>query len=105
MSTLGHERLTRIRRDGNRLLIAGHPAADLVAMAGGSPCYVYDREALSERVGHWRALMPEGLSLHYAIKANPMPALVAHMASQVDGLDVASLQEMQVALSSGKSAE
>ena len=100
-----HERLQRIARDGNRLSIAGHCAADLVAMVGGSPCYVYDRQALSERVGQWREVMPAGLSLHYAIKANPMPAVVAHMASQVDGLDVASLREMQVALSSGKSAE
>jgi diaminopimelate decarboxylase len=105
MSKPRHERLARIPRQANRLLIAGHSATDLVAMAGGSPCYVYDREALSERVGEWRAVMPQGLSLHYAIKANPMPALVAHMASQVDGLDVASLKEMQVALSSGKSAE
>jgi diaminopimelate decarboxylase len=28
-------------------------------------------------------------ALHFSIKANPMPALVQHMAGLVDGLDVA----------------
>ena len=39
--------------------------------------------------------------LHYAMKANPMPALVAHMARRVDGLDVASAGELRVALDAG----
>ena len=37
-------------------------------------------------------------NLHYAIKANPMPALVRHMAQLVDGLDVASGRELAAAL-------
>ncbi|MDV3243246.1 MAG: pyridoxal-dependent decarboxylase, exosortase A system-associated [Methylocaldum sp.] len=36
--------------------------------------------------------------MHYAIKANPMPAVVQHLAGLVDGLDVASAGEMKVAL-------
>jgi diaminopimelate decarboxylase len=48
-----------------------------------------------------RRHLPAGLKLHYAIKANPMPALVRHLAQQVDGLDVASAGELRVALASG----
>ena len=99
-----HHRLQTLFAKDNRLLIAGRTANELVAITGSSPCYVYDRSALSDRVRQFRELMPEALKLHYAIKANPMPALVAHMAQLVDGLDVASHQEMLVALGSGVSA-
>jgi diaminopimelate decarboxylase len=48
-----------------------------------------------------RKSLPRGVHLHYAIKANPMPAVVAHLARLVDGLDVASGREMQIALDAG----
>ena len=35
-------------------------------------------------------MLPPEVQLHYAMKANPMPALVGFMARLVDGLDVAS---------------
>jgi diaminopimelate decarboxylase len=35
------------------------------------------------------------------MKANPMPALVCHMARLVDGIDVASGGELKVALDAG----
>ncbi|MGB0359908.1 MAG: pyridoxal-dependent decarboxylase, exosortase A system-associated [Endozoicomonas sp.] len=100
----GHHRLQTLSPKNNQLLIAGRTANELVAIAGSSPCYVYDRVALSNRVQQFREVMPETLKLHYAIKANPMPELVAHMAQLVDGLDIASHHEMLVALGSGISA-
>ena len=48
-----------------------------------------------------RAALPREISLHYAMKANPMPALVAHMVGRVDGIDVASGRELRVALDAG----
>nr|MDT0252785.1 pyridoxal-dependent decarboxylase, exosortase A system-associated [Endozoicomonas sp.] len=97
----GHHRLEALQSRDNQLLIAGHTAAGLVNIAGSSPCYIYDRRALSERVSQFRQQMPGELKLHYAIKANPMAAVVGHMAQYVDGLDVASHREMLVALGSG----
>ncbi|MGI9274944.1 MAG: pyridoxal-dependent decarboxylase, exosortase A system-associated [Endozoicomonas sp.] len=101
MSKLQHDRLQRVVVKDNALQIAGRKASELTSIAGGTPCYVYDRAALSQRARELRAVMPGQLKLHYAIKANPMPALVAHMAGLVDGLDVASHKEMLVALGSG----
>lgn len=100
-----HDRLERISVKNNRLLMAGYTAEQLENIAGGTPYYVYDRSALTERVSGLRAVMPDNLKLHYAIKANPMPAVVQHMSTLVDGLDVASHQEMLVALGSGIAAE
>jgi diaminopimelate decarboxylase len=62
---------------------------------------VYDRQLLTSRVQQLRDHLPSKIHLHYAMKANPMPALVQHMATLVDGIDVASAQEMQVALNTG----
>lgn len=98
-----HHRLATLASDKNQLLVAGRPVAQLVSIAGTSPCYIYDRQALSARVAQFRQQMPSSLRLHYAIKANPMPALVNHMAQYVDGLDVASHQEMLIALGCGMS--
>ena len=42
--------------------------------------------------------MPAGLDLSYAVKANPMPAVVQHLSGLVDSLDVASSAEMLTAL-------
>jgi diaminopimelate decarboxylase len=39
--------------------------------------------------------------IHYAIKANPMPEVVRHLAGLVDGLDVASAGELAIALEAG----
>jgi diaminopimelate decarboxylase len=91
-------------RDGE-LLVGGIPLSRLAARTGQTPFYAYDRALLNARVAQLRSALPTAISLHYAIKANPMPALVQHMAGLVDGLDVASAGEMQVALSAGMRAK
>lgn len=83
------------------LLVGGIPLPQLAARVGRTPFYAYDRKVLDRRVAELRAALPAGIKLHYAIKANPMPALVCHMAQKVDGLDVASAGELRVALDSG----
>ena len=60
--------------------------------------FAYDRALLDQRVHLLREALPAGLKLSYAMKANPMPAVVQHLAGLVDAIDVASAQEMGVAL-------
>jgi diaminopimelate decarboxylase len=83
------------------LQIGGIPLTQLAARVGQTPFYAYDRRLLDERAALLRRALPSGIALHYAIKANPMTALVQHMAGLVDGLDVASLGELKVALDTG----
>ena len=86
---------------GNELLVGGIPLTRLAARVGQTPFYAYDRALLTRRVAELRAALPAGIKLHYAMKANPMPAVVGHMAGLVDGIDVASGLELNVALDSG----
>lgn len=85
----------------NELQIGGLRLSELAARVGRTPFYAYDRALLARRVEELRAQLPPEVKLHYAMKANPMPALVAFMAARVDGIDVASGGELKVALDAG----
>jgi diaminopimelate decarboxylase len=82
----------------NNLVIGGIELSRLAQRVGSTPFYAYDRQLISNRVAELRQAMPSDLKIHYAMKANPMPAVVQHMAGIVDGLDLASAGEMKVAL-------
>lgn len=89
-------------RDGE-LLLAGIPLRQLAARIGQTPFYAYERSLIQTRVEALRKDLTDQIELNYAIKANPMPALVCHMAGLVEGFDVASAGELRVALDSGMS--
>lgn len=83
---------------GEGPLSIGGRAAEQWAAEGDTPLFVYDLNVVRARAAALRAHMPAGLDVHFAIKANPMPALVAAVAPLFDGLDVASAGELAVAL-------
>jgi len=87
------------------LLVGGIPLTRLAQRVGATPFYAYDRALLDARVAHVRAHLPPEIALHFSMKANPMPALVQHMAGLVDGIDVASAGELKVALDTGMAPE
>ncbi len=70
----------------------------LAQRVGKTPFYAYDRQKITERIRFLRQHLPAEVHLHFAMKANPMPAVVQHLASLVDGIDVASAGEMNTAL-------
>ena len=86
---------------GDELLIGGVPVSRLAARVGQTPFFAYDRARITRRVTEVRAALPSTVDLHYSLKANPMPALVGHLAGLVDGFDVASAGEMKLALDAG----
>jgi diaminopimelate decarboxylase len=83
------------------LHVGGVPLDRLAQRVGATPFYAYDRKVVSDRVRQLRDCLPDGVRLHYSVKANPMPALVQHLAALVDGLDVASGGELKIALDAG----
>ena len=86
---------------GGELQVGGMPLSRLAQRVGQTPFYAYDRSLLRARVLELREVLPSSVKLHYAMKANPMPAVVGFMAGLVDGIDVASAGELQVALNAG----
>ncbi|MCP5286901.1 MAG: pyridoxal-dependent decarboxylase, exosortase A system-associated [Burkholderiaceae bacterium] len=86
--------------DGD-LLVGGMPLSRLTERVGSTPFYACSRALLQQRVAELRAALPAAVELHYAMKANPMPAVVGFMAGLVNGIDVASAGELKVALDAG----
>jgi diaminopimelate decarboxylase len=88
-----------------QLAIGGRKVSALVDEAGDTPLFVYSRDLLAQRVAELRAAMPERLAIHYAMNGNPFPPLLEFMNGLVDGFDLASGGEMELALAAGVSAE
>ena len=80
------------------LTVGGVPVDRLAARVGSTPFFAYDRDLLSARVAAVRSALSAEIALSYAVKANPMPAVLHHMSGEVDGFDVASAGELQLAL-------
>ncbi|GAB5347437.1 pyridoxal-dependent decarboxylase, exosortase A system-associated [Alteriqipengyuania sp. 357] len=84
-----------VAKDGE-LAIGGRTASELAEEAGDTPLFVYSRDLLGTRMAQLRAVMPERLAIHYAVKANPHPEVIRHMAGLVDGFDLASGGELAI---------
>lgn len=96
-----HTTLPYFKHDASELLVGGKRLSVLAQELATTPFYAYDRALITERIAKLRGVLPKDLSLHYAMKANPMPDVVRHIAPLVDGIDVASHREMQIAIANG----
>ena len=98
---IAHAPMTQFPVVDDCLQVGGIALTRLAQRVGTTPFYAYDRGLISARVAELRRHLPPDVHLHYAMKANPMPAVVQHLSRLVDGLDVASAGEMRVALDTG----
>jgi diaminopimelate decarboxylase len=101
MKPMGHIPAGWVADASGMMLVGGQRADRLAVAAGDTPLFVYDRAMLTARVAALRAAMPAGLGIHYAMKANPFAPLLAHMATLVDGIDIASGGELHLAIPAG----
>ena len=85
----------------SELAIGGRTASELVQRAGGTPCFVYSKEHLTQRVSDLRKVMPDRLGINYAVKANPFAPVIEHMSGSVDGFDIASAGELEMVKAAG----
>src|SRR5438477_12032056 len=81
--------------DEGQLLIGGFSAEELVAEAGGTPLFVYDNNIVGGQIARFQAAMASGVSLNYAVTANPYEPLLEFVGRYVDGFRVVSGGELQ----------
>jgi diaminopimelate decarboxylase len=68
-------------------------------------CYIYDTSPMREKIAHLVKIMPQGLEVFYAMKANPHPAfLQAALEAGAVGIEIASLGEAERAVKAGFAA-
>lgn len=77
--------------------------ARLLALAErhGTPLYAYALDTVRQRLAAARAALEPGTRLLYALKANPNPDLLRALVPLTDGVDVASLGELERARAAG----
>lgn len=93
-----HEHMAGFGTRNGELRVGGMPLSRLAARVGSTPFFAYDRGLLDQRVDRLRAALPDRVELSFAMKANPMPAIVQHLARRLDRIDIASGLELQTAL-------
>jgi diaminopimelate decarboxylase len=96
-----HAALKQFPVQDDCLQLGGVLLTRLAERVGRTPFYAYERNHIQSRVDLLRHVLPQGVHLHYAMKANPMPAVVQLLAGLVDGFDVASAGELRTALDTG----
>jgi diaminopimelate decarboxylase len=96
-----HSTVAAFATQDGRLCVGGVPVDLLAERVGETPFFAYDRGLLTGRVAQLRASLPPGVKLSYAVKANPMPAVVDQLRGLVDCFDVASGLELRTALNAG----
>jgi diaminopimelate decarboxylase len=96
-----HEHVAAFGTVDGELRIGGLPLSRLAERVGSTPFFAYDRGLLDRRIDRLRAALPTRVELSYAMKANPMPAVVQHLARRLDRIDVASGLELRAALDTG----
>lgn len=96
-----HAPMSQFKTADNCLEIGGISLTTLAEQIGHTPFFAYDHKVIDAQVAKARQSFPPELHLHYAMKANPMPEVVRHLAGKTDGLDVASAAELKVALATG----
>lgn len=72
-----------------------------VARWAGTPCYAYDLARLRLQLDLVRRRLPPSVEVLYSLKANPASELVRVIAERGFGADVASAQELAIALEAG----
>lgn len=83
---------------GGQLAVGGLRTSELVEKAGGTPAFVYSSDLIRACVKRLRTAMPDRLSLHYAVKANPYGEVLKLFDDLVDGFDIASGGELSMVI-------
>ena len=77
------------------------PLARIATAAAGAPFYAYDWNEFTRRLARFRESFGLPVEIHYAMKANGNPRLLARIAALGAGCDVVSGGELQEARSAG----
>jgi diaminopimelate decarboxylase len=91
--------------EDGKLKVGGLNISHFATLLQSDVFYIYSKEVIANKIALFRQKIPSRFSLHYAVKANPLPALLSFISPQVDGFDVASAGEMLKALQAGMKAE
>ncbi|MBB2948172.1 diaminopimelate decarboxylase [Actinoplanes lutulentus] len=81
--------------------LPAHVTAALRRLTAPACAYLYDTQTLVTRARTLRSALPPRATFLYAVKANGHPSVIATLAQEADGLEVASGGELSLAVTAG----
>ncbi len=66
-----------------------------------NPAYIYSKDIIRNKVEELRSTLPTELDIFYSVKANPFKDIINFLRPLIDGYDVSSLKELNLALDTG----
>lgn len=66
-----------------------------------TPAYIYSESLLDQSLADLRSLFPDQVRVFYALKSNPQPGVVAHLAQYGVGGEIASMGERRLCAAAG----
>lgn len=100
-----HADMNQFEVKEQQLLVGGKSLDNIASILDKQVFYAYDKSVVKNQIDKFHQYIPSAIKLHYAIKANPYPALVHTMKDWVEGFDVASQKEMLLAIQAGMPVE
>lgn len=85
----------------NRLSLGNFKLTELFQQGYTTPLYVYSRKVIEDKIRTLRSLLADTFRIYYSIKANPCRDIVSYLHPYIDGFDVSSVHELNLALDTG----
>lgn len=82
------------------LMVGGFPIGE-IARELKTPFYIYDAEIMRRQFEKLKAALPEGVRIHYSLKANPNVSVAKVFRRMGAGAEAASAHELKTALAAG----
>ena len=85
----------------NFLSIGKFKITEIDQLGYTTPIYVYSKDVIRNKIKTLRDLLSTDFKIYYSIKANPFKDLISYTQQYVDGFDVSSIHELNLALNTG----
>ncbi len=85
----------------NALSFGDFDLNDIFQLGYTTPLYIYSKNIIKNKIYMLRNLLSPEFKIYYSIKANPFQDIVNYLHQYVDGFDVSSIRELDLALSTG----
>ena len=89
----------------NSLSIGNFNITEIKKLGYSTPIYIYSKEVIRKKIKILRDLLSADFKIYYSIKANPFKDLISYTQQYVDGFDVSSIHELNLALATGISGK
>ena len=85
----------------NSLSIGDLELSDIFNMGYTTPLYIYSKDIIKNKISILRNQFSPNFKIYYSIKSNPFKDVISYLLKHIDGFEVSSINELNLALDTG----